>query len=468
MKNVKDLKITYIGGGSRGWARTFMNDLAKDGDIAGTVFLYDIDYKAAKDNEKIGSALSSRGDIVGKWKYVAVDNIADALRGADFVIISVLPGTFDEMESDVHAPEKYGIYQSVGDSVGPGGIVRSLRTVPIFAEFANAIKTYCKDAWVINFTNPMTVCVRTLYKVFPEIKAFGCCHEVFGTQDMLKTMCEKKFNAVLERDEIKCNVLGVNHFTWMDDIRYKGIDLFPVLKEYISELPEEGIVVHEDNWMNSNFRGSELVKFDLFKKFGILAAAGDRHLAEFCPGKWYLKDPQTVDKWGFALTSVAWRKKDLKDRLAKTRELLDGKPFELFESGEESVRQIKALLGLGDFVTNVNIPNVGQIEDLPLGAVVETNAYFSGDDVHALHAGSMPYAVRSLVSKVCLEQEVVTEAALAGDYEKAFYAFIGDANVGLGLDDCKKLFSEMLFNTRKYLPNYEKFIKENPSFRYNA
>lgn len=233
MKNVKDLKITYIGGGSRGWARTFMNDLAKDGDIAGTVFLYDIDYKAAKDNEKIGNALSSRGDIVGKWKYVAVDNIADALRGADFVIISVLPGTFDEMESDVHAPEKYGIYQSVGDSVGPGGIVRSLRTVPIFAEFANAIKTYCKDAWVINFTNPMTVCVRTLYKVFPEIKAFGCCHEVFGTQDMLKTMCEKKFNAVLERDEIKCNVLGVNHFTWMDDIRYKGIDLFPVLKEYL-------------------------------------------------------------------------------------------------------------------------------------------------------------------------------------------------------------------------------------------
>ena len=100
-------------------------------------------------------------------------------------MISIMPGTFDEMESDVHAPEKFGIYQSVGDTTGPGAVMRALRTIPMFEEFAAAIREYCPQAWVINYTNPMTVCVKTLYRVFPKIKAFGCCHEVFGTQKLL-------------------------------------------------------------------------------------------------------------------------------------------------------------------------------------------------------------------------------------------------------------------------------------------
>lgn len=154
MKDIKNLKITYIGGGSRGWARTLMNDLANDSEIGGSVYLYDLDFDAAQNNEKIGNMLSAREDVVGKWKYKAVKTLKEALINSDFVIISILPGTFDEMESDVHLPEKYGIYQSVGDTVGPGGIVRALRTIPCYVEFANAIKEYCPKAWVINFTKP--------------------------------------------------------------------------------------------------------------------------------------------------------------------------------------------------------------------------------------------------------------------------------------------------------------------------
>ena len=182
---VKDLKVAYIGGGSRGWAWGFMMDLAADAQMEGTVALYDIDHEAAEHNEIIGNKISAHPDAVSHWKYTVADTLQQALTGADFVVISILPGTFDEMESDVHAPEAYGIYQSVGDTVGAGGFMRAMRTIPMYVTIAEAIRDYSPNAWVINYTNPMTLCVRTLYHVFPKIKAFGCCHEVFGTQTLL-------------------------------------------------------------------------------------------------------------------------------------------------------------------------------------------------------------------------------------------------------------------------------------------
>jgi alpha-galactosidase/6-phospho-beta-glucosidase family protein len=177
--------IAYIGGGSRGWAWNLMRDLAVDGDISGTVKLYDTDLEAARTNEKIGNMLSNRKEAMGKWRYRAVESLKEALTGAGFVIISILPGTFEEMASDVHAPEEFGIYQSVGDTVGPGGLVRALRTIPMFVEIAENVKAYSPAAWVINYTNPMSLCTRALYEAFPEIKAFGCCHEVFSAQKLL-------------------------------------------------------------------------------------------------------------------------------------------------------------------------------------------------------------------------------------------------------------------------------------------
>ena len=168
-----DVKVAYIGGGSRGWARTFMYDLAVQESFCGVVNLYDIDKEAAECNRIIGERIYADPRAVSKWKYRVCDTLDEALQGVDFVMISILPGTFDEMHSDVHTPEKFGIYQSVGDTVGPGGIVRAMRTIPMYEVFADAIRRCCPDAFVINFTNPMTLCTRTLYDVFPGIKAFG-------------------------------------------------------------------------------------------------------------------------------------------------------------------------------------------------------------------------------------------------------------------------------------------------------
>ena len=122
-------------------------------------------------------------------------------------------------------PEKYNIYQSVGDTAGPGGVSRALRTVPFYEEFAAAIEKYCPDAWVINFTNPMSICTKTLYDVFPSVKAFGCCHEVFHTQDFLCDILEEFTGIKAKRKEIYTEVAGINHFTWISSAKYKDIEI---------------------------------------------------------------------------------------------------------------------------------------------------------------------------------------------------------------------------------------------------
>lgn len=454
----EDIKIAYIGGGSRGWAWGLMSDLAAAQDMSGSVFLYDIDREAAARNECIGNKMKDLKECRSAWNYKAVETMKEALTGADFVVISIMPGTFDEMESDVHAPEKFGIYQSVGDTTGPGGLMRALRTIPMFEEFAAAIREYCPQAWVINYTNPMTVCVKTLYRVFPKIKAFGCCHEVFGTQKLLGLALEDiKGIQGAQREDIRVNVVGINHFTWLTAAQYKNMDLFPIYREFALKYRDEGFGEKADeNWLNRFFDSREQVKLDLFLKYGAIAAAGDRHLAEFCPGSWYLKDEETAHSWGFKLTPVSWRKEDLKNRLARSERLYKGEEeMTINQTGEEGVQQMRSLLGLRDLVTNVNIPNCGQIPNLPLGAVVETNAHFSADSVRPVFAGPVPQSVYPLVSRVCGIQEMTVEAAMSRDLELAFQAFCMDPNMELGLKDARILYNTMVENNAKYLTMYQ-------------
>lgn len=445
----EDIQIAYIGGGSRGWAWTFMTDLAMEGAISGTIRLYDIDREAAKANEMIGNRLRQRADAAGKWDYRVAETLEEALTGADFVVISILPKTFDEMEIDVHMPERLGIYQSVGDTAGPGGIIRSMRTIPMFVEFAEAVRKYCADAWVINYTNPMSVCVRTLYHVFPQIKAFGCCHEVFGTQKVLAGIAERELGIEgIKREDIHVNVLGINHFTWFDYASYKGIDLFPVYKNYIDSHFEEGYEENDHNWANSTFECAHRVKMDLFRRYGLIAAAGDRHLAEFMPGDEYLKDPETVKSWKFGLTTVAWRKNQLRERLEQSRRLAAGEEeIGLQPTGEEGILLIKALCGLTRVVSNVNIPNTGcQIRNLPETAVVETNAVFERNAIRPLIAGSLPEEILRLTMPHVENHERVLKAALTTDRELVAEAFANDPLVkGRASEaDIRKLAEDML------------------------
>lgn len=449
--HVEDIQIAYIGGGSRGWAWSFMTDLAREEQIAGTIRLYDIDHEAAKANEIIGNHLMEREDACDKWNFKVIDSLQEVLTGADFVVISILPKTFDEMEVDVHMPERLGIYQSVGDTAGPGGMMRALRTLPIYVEFAKAIKEYCPKAWVINYTNPMSLCVKTLYEVFPEIKAFGCCHEVFGTQKVLAGIAKKELGIEeIDRREIHVNVLGINHFTWFDYASYKGYDLFPIYRKYIEEHFEEGYNDPDRNWMNSSFNCAHRVKMDLFRRYGLIAAAGDRHLVEFMPGDEYLKDPETVKSWKFGLTTVQWRKDDLQKRLERSRKLVSGEEeIDLKPTGEEGILLIKALCGLDRMVSNVNIPNKGrQIANLPENAIVETNAVFERDAIRPVLAGSLPENVRQLILPHVENHERIMKVVLGGnkDVDLIVEAFLHDPLVKgrASEEDVRKLVHDMM------------------------
>ena len=448
-KTVKDLKLAYIGGGSRGWAWTLMNDLKKTTDMSGEVYLYDIDFEAAQHNEVIGNKIDGKG-----WTYKAVKTAGEALTGADFVIVSILPATFDEMAVDVHTPEKYGIYQSVGDTAGPGGFIRALRTIPMMREIAANIRKHCPNAWVINYTNPMAVCIGALYREFPEIKAYGCCHEVFGTQKLLMSALKEMRGVEIPREDVCVNVVGVNHFTWFTSATYQNENLFPLYDEFIDKFYESGYNRKGiGNWMNDSFTSNARVRMDLFRRFGYVAAAGDRHLAEFMDNGDYLASPACVKEWMFGLTTVDWRKNNLKERLARSARLLSGEEtWQLKDSGEEGTLQMRALLGLSTMVTNINVPNKGQISNLPYGTIVETNAAFRDGILQPVFAGAVPDSIYPMISRAARENDNVLDAAFSGDLAFVREKFC-ELNMIKALSDADKraLFDEMVAGTKDYL-----------------
>ncbi len=451
-----ELKIAYIGGGSRAWARKLMFDLALAPELTGHVALYDIDVESARLNERLGNWLQSQPNVVSHWRYETVATLDDALRGADFVVLSIQPGTLEIMGEEIAIAEQRGLYFPVGDTTGAPGLVRGLRSAIIYRTFAQAIAAACPNAWVINYTNPMAICTRTLTRVEPGLRVFGCCHEVFSTQKLLATLVEKYLGVspAPPRNAIQVNVIGINHFTWIDRAFYRDTDLLALVRRHMAE---PGVVrqytraqvEHWGDW----FRNVDQIKYELFKRYGILAAAGDRHLVEFMPG--FTRSPEELFRWGVIRTPITYRIERWRAAPQNTLDLMQGRvPLVLDASGEEGVAQMKALLGLGDLITNVNVENIGQISNIPLRAVVETNARFSRDQVQPIVAGALPPGVHALIARHVANQEMIVQAALTQDKDLAFQAVLNDPTNRLPPDETWKMFNEMLYASREFLPGW--------------
>lgn len=454
---VTGLKIAYIGGGSRDWARKLMFDLARCPDLGGRVAFYDIDPESARLNEQLGRWLQEQPGVVSRWNYATVLTLNDALRGADFIVVSIQPGPLELMEKEIALSEEYGMYYPVGDTTGAPGLIRGLRTAAIYAGFAEAIQKACPKAWIINYTNPMAVCIRTLAKAAPSLKAFGCCHEVFATQRMLAELAGKewKLSPVPKRTDIECNVLGINHFTWIDRCTYRGRDVLDLARQHTARpgtlRPYARAEV--ESW-NDYFRSADQVKFALLPRFGLLAAAGDRHLVEFLPG--FNRSVEELFRWGVIRTPVSYRIERWRTAPQKVCDLIAGRaPLNLQASGEEGVDLIKALAGLGERVSNANLPNRGQIANLPLGAVVETNAQFVRDDIRLLAAGSLPPGLAPLIARHSANQELIVDAALTRDPDLAFQAVYGDPTNLPALDTAWEMFKRMIALNRDFLPEWK-------------
>ena len=455
---METIKIAYIGGGSKLWARSFMQDLALAEDIAGEVSLYDIDKPAALRNQRIAQRIHEKPQARSSFRYTVADTLKECLTGADFVLISILPGTFREMRSDVHAPEEYGIYQSVGDTAGPGGVLRAMRTVPIYEGFARAIRDWCPNAWVLNLTNPMSACVKALYDTFPGIKAFGCCHEVFHTQEFLTCVLKEMTGISATRQELYTDASGINHFTWITQARYKGYDIMSLLPGFLERYFERGYYEHgpADQWKTDPFAYGNRVKMDLFRRYGALAAAGDRHLVEFCDRAWYLASPETAADWHFALTTVDYREENQRKQIASSIAMAEGREeVPLAPSGEALVQLLRGILGLETVISNVNLPNRGQMPGLPEGAIVETNCVFTNGFVRPIQASPLPAGALALVRRASDNVDLTCQGIRERDMEKIFAAFLNQPLCsGLPVENARALFGRMCQNTREYLAPY--------------
>ncbi len=445
-KDMHRTRICIIGGGSRLWAINFMKDLTLNRKVEGTVVLHDIDHEAALNNVSVGERMLKINGDEGRFEYIAEDNLEKALEGAELVLIAIEPGKTECRWADLCLPEEYGILETVGDTTGPGGLIRAKRALPLFFDFARAIKKVCPDAWVINYTNPMTLCTAALYRAFPAIKAFGCCHEVFHTEDMLCRLCEKEYGVLPSRRDLRVDITGVNHFTFITSAWWQGHDLMKTVKR-IAEDPrtfsDHTAVALERTKKEKWFESDNLVAFEFMRRFGVLGAAGDRHLSEFVP--WFLSDEKYLNSLGVIRTPYSWRLKTAAEKKAKvfTDEELRATP-----SGEEGVDIMMALLGEGNLKTNMNRPNEGQITYLPKGRIVESLGLISRDSVSPIVSQDPPLAVQNLIRRISDEQQIALDAIWENNDELLFEAFLMDPLVSIPVSKARELFDRMLVEGR--------------------
>ena len=467
-----EMTISYIGGGSRQWTPKFVQDMALS-DLDGTVRLYDINYESAQRNARFGNWVHDENETIGDWIYEASDDIDEALAGADAVILST---QFDPAETfvyDLDIPLEYGIYGAVSATIGPGGIFRAMRTIPLYRRFAVAIRENCPDAWVFNFTNPVHFVTRALYDGYPDINAVGLCHEVMGTRRHLASLAEEHLAMDASHEDVTLNVKGINHFTWIDEARCKGVDLWPVLEDIVDAEQANRVFAAEDLDRVTPFVDNQQVTWELFRRFGMFPAAGDRHLVEYAT--WFLnEDREGLNRWGVKRTDSDYRAKHWtpseSEQTTDVEAWLTGeKEFELEPTREVFADMLEALAGGEPFVTNVNLPNTGQVTDIEQGAVVETNALVRTDEISPLTAGGFPRPVQSVIEGHVNTIETVIEAARTGDLDEAFEGFLIDPQVRtLQTEDARDMFSELVAAEEEYLSDWDiegsSVLSESPMY----
>ncbi|MCQ2771130.1 MAG: alpha-glucosidase/alpha-galactosidase [Clostridia bacterium] len=444
---MKNIKIAYIGAGSKNWALTFMNDLTLNSYLTGEIALYDKDFFEAQKNQVIGRRMNLVDGANTQWNYQVYNKIDEVLDGADVVIISILPGTLNDMLIDINMPEEYGVYQSTGDTIGPGGIFRAMRTVPIFESFAEKIQEICPEAWVVNLTDPLYISTKTLYDVFPNIKAIGYNNELSETHDFLcDVVSEIKQIPRPRRNEIESVVSGISHCSWITRSNYKDINIMSLLPEFLSKHYESGYIKNKDEFIKDPYLSGNKVKMDLFLRFGALAASSDRHIVEFMNNSWYLKNKEFAESWMYHLTSVENRIK-LHEANTKMRDnMLNGsEPLILKRSNDGIVDIIQSLMGFGQYKTPASMVNVGQMSELPIGTIVETQCEFDTDSIIPKKTPELPMQITNIVYRNVMNLEATYYGIKSCDFNMIFESFMNEPLCSnLTIDDGLELFSKMI------------------------
>ena len=330
-------------------------------------------------------------------------------------------------------------------------------------KLARNMERHCPGAWLLNYTNPMTTLSRAVTRE-TSVPTIGLCHELYGTLGTVQ-------RCLGLRDwtkEISVRAAGVNHLLWITEMTVNGADGFAMLRDYLRS-PGKYTAKKKGKRGKRGKRGSKVdlthaethigpnrVKFELFKVFGALPAAGDRHVAEFFPH--FLREEHNWGAdWGVRLTTVDERRNGWHPG-AKRRcgALASGKEKVELRRSHEAVSLIMAgLAGERETIDVINIPNAGQVPELPLGAVVETMGVVDGSGARGLPAGPLPPGVASILQRHCDNQEMIVEAAVTGDRDLAFKALVNDPLV-IDLTPARRMFDAMLKANRRWLPQFFK------------
>lgn len=466
------MTIAYIGGGSRQWAPNFVRDMALS-ELDGEARLYDVNHESAQLNARFGNWVEEGYETTGTWTYEAVEDLDEALGGADAVITSTQFNPAETFVYDLDIPQEYGIHGAVAATIGPGGVMRAMRTIPLYRRFAAAIREHCPDAWVFNFTNPVHFVTRALYDEYPDINAVGLCHEVMGTRFHLSRLAEEHLGMNATHEDITVNIKGINHFTWLDEAYCNGVDLWPLLEDLVDSEQANQEFTPENLEDDGVFVDNQQVTWELFRRFGVFPAAGDRHLVEYA--NWFLHGgEETLNRWGIKRTGSDYRAKHWNPAESKqttdVQAWLDGeREFELEPTSEVFADMLEALVGGDPFTTNVNMVNTGQISDIETGAVVETNALVRDNEIRPLSTGGFPRQVRSMINTHVDTIETVIEASRTGDVDEAFKGLLIDPQVRtLSPDDSRDMFAELVAAEESYLSmwnlNGSDVLAESPKY----
>ena len=437
-------KIAFIGAGSFGFTRSLVRDILSFPAFQdATIALMDID------PERLDAIRRACDRIVEEGKYpakvVATLDRKEALMGADGVITTILQGGCDVWQHDILIPKKYGVDTNVGDTRGPSGIFRYLRTVNPILEIAADIDRYCPGAVYLNYTNPMAMLCRTVQGAYPHLTTSGLCHSVQGTAKMLADWIGAK------EDEITYTCAGINHQAFYTEFLWNGKDAYPLIRKAITE--------REDVYKQ------EIVRNEMFLALGYYVTESSGHNSEY--NAWFRKRPDLIEKYclpgtGWNPGEYAYILKEYRNRETTWRDEIDkwfAEPLDLARGQEYAAYIFNAIFGDGEmFKFNGNVRNFGLIDNLPEGCCVEVPVLASRRGLEPIHVGKMPPQLALLSGTSAQIEELAVAGSLAGDREMIYQAICYDPLTAAvcSLREIRDMVDEMFEANKDWLPQFKR------------
>ncbi len=427
------MKITFMGAGSTVFVKnvlgdTLLTDALNDCEIA----LYDIDAHRLEESYLVVEALNKKynADKATIKKYLGVSERKAALKGARFVINAIQVGLYDPCTIiDFEVPKKYGLRQTIGDTLGIGGIFRGLRTIHVLKDFAADMQEVCPDAWLLNYTNPMAILSGFMQR-YTNVKTVGLCHSVqVCSRDLLKGLGMEDVQIGSEL------IAGINHMGWLLEIRDEnGDDLYPEIKRRAKQ-------------KNASEKHGDMVRYDYIDKLGYYCTESSEHNAEY--NYFYIKSryPELIDKFNIPLDEYPRRcVNQIKNWEKQKEELLNGGDIEHTRSHEYASRIMEAMVTNTPYKIGGNVLNTGLIDNLPADACVEVPCLVDGAGIHPTHVGRLPVqlAAMNMLNINC--QLLTIEAAVTGKKEHVYQAAMLDPHTGaeLSIDDIISMCDELI------------------------